>query len=197
MTRENKVGLAVCGSFLCLVGAVTVLKLHEPPAAVAAAPNSPTLALAGQGAASENRNPHPPVSPPSVSDPAPAEPAANPPPSPANPPAPKPPDDPPVAPPMTPPLTLPPPVGGAPRPPQSAPSRTIPPRPCRPSSVHLRRHRRRRCRIRWPRLRCRPRLAPQWQTRRLRRRSRRPRRRCRTQWPRYCLRRRDRLLPRG
>ena len=54
MTRENKIGLAVCGAFLCLVGVAAALKLRQPPTASAAA-DSPTPAVASSAASSGDK----------------------------------------------------------------------------------------------------------------------------------------------
>ena len=40
MTRENKAGLVVCGSFLCLIAAVVVVKLRQPGGSDCAADQS-------------------------------------------------------------------------------------------------------------------------------------------------------------
>ncbi len=62
MTRENKAGLVVCGSFLCLVAAVVVVKLNQPGGSDAPQA-SPTAAIGGEPSSTAPKAEHPAKSP--------------------------------------------------------------------------------------------------------------------------------------
>ena len=141
MTRENKAGLVVCGSFLCLVAAVVAVKLRQPPASDAPPVVSPTLALSGVASPEKGKPetlPEPPSHPPGKEPPAaPPEPAAAPvmppaPPGPSvEPPAAPLPSGPPVDDPnhKEPPAAPPAPGPSAPLPPVDPPAKDPPPLP--------------------------------------------------------------------
>ncbi len=79
MTRENKAGLVVCGSFLCLIAAVVVVKLRQPselgtpPPAVGPGRRPSTASSFVHGG---RKTEHPAKSPESSRDPATKAPAA-------------------------------------------------------------------------------------------------------------------------
>ena len=142
MTRENKVGLAVCGAFLCLVGVVTALKLREP----AASADSPPPAVASSAASpgdkadplQENTPPALPAPPPPADVPSP-KPPAEPPPLPGGgimqaggtlPPTNPDPTPAPAPPPMTP--AQPPPMANPTLPPPATPPPSVPAPPAAP-----------------------------------------------------------------
>jgi len=62
MTRENKAGLVICGSFLCLIAAVVVVKLRQPGGSDAPTA-SPTASIGGEQPSTEVKAEHPAKSP--------------------------------------------------------------------------------------------------------------------------------------